>query len=424
MQPLTSTASWSPHLADWARWLVWLAALGIVAWSPFAGGPRVPSAVLGLLGLWLLVRQTQTTLSSVPVRRWLLVFALLWVPALLSWPGSESTESSLRLVATLPLYALVGIGLIASVSDPVQWRRLRIALGCVLLAWILDSYVQFLFGVDFLGVPISADGRVVGLFGDNLRQAIILAALAPLLLSWLSERFGLPAAAVAYLALLGIVILSGVRGAWLITLLVGVLFAWLERHRVRWPWLVAGLVLVGLVGQQSGLVERKLEQTAGVTEWDFEQIDQAAGHRLIIWETALAMLARKPLTGVGANAFDEAYRHYGHRDTDPFLETSPAYSMPVYHAHHMWLSVAAESGLVGLAGLSAVAWLCLRWYRRAPPARRRGAMPCGVGLAVVAFPFNSQPILYTNWWLPVMMLLLCLFLAALGDSTKTVDACD
>ena len=55
----------------------------IVAWSPFMGGPRLPSLLLAMIGVWLIATQRQQLFDSRAMRRWLWVFGLLWLPALL-----------------------------------------------------------------------------------------------------------------------------------------------------------------------------------------------------------------------------------------------------------------------------------------------------------------------------------------------------
>ncbi len=411
-----STASWRTRLAEGAGALAWLAALAIVAWSPFPGGPRVPSAVLGAMALLLLALHGRELTTRPATRRWLLIFALLWLPALASLPGSVHPYSTWKVVAVLALYAFTGLGVVAAVASGRARAALLTALAVVLGIWTVDSYVQYLAGRDLLGIPLSPDGRVVGMFEDNLRQSTILAALAPLLL-WRVARVHPAWAALAWLAVLGVVLLTGVRGSWVMILLAGAAFLWHVRVRARalLPWLAAGTVVVVLAVLQSGLVERKLSQTTEAGELGFEAIDRALGRRLTVWDTALAMFLDRPVTGVGAGAFDEAYPDYARRPEDPFRPGGAHYQHPVYHAHHMWVSVTAESGLLGLGALLAAVILCGVWYRRAGEAGRAAARPCGVALLVVAFPVNSQPVLLTNWWLPVMILLTGLFLAGLDE---------
>ena len=44
-------------------------ALMLVAWSPFSGGPRLPSFLLAVMGAWLLWTRRPEVLASVAVRR-------------------------------------------------------------------------------------------------------------------------------------------------------------------------------------------------------------------------------------------------------------------------------------------------------------------------------------------------------------------
>jgi len=85
----------------------------------------------------------------------------------------------------------------------------------------------------------------------------------------------------------------------------------------------------------------------------------------------------------------------------------------------MYVSIAAETGFPGLLGLIAAVLFCVRWYWRTDPMRRQAAAPYAWSLLVVAFPINSQPVLYTLWWFPILLLLLCAMLAALDGKIAT-----
>jgi len=124
------------------------------------------------------------------------------------------------------------------------------------------------------------------------------------------------------------------------------------------------------------------------------------------------MIKDRPLTGVGAGAFADAYDHYATRPEDPF-RSGGSYPGGVYHAHHMYVSIAAESGLIGLAGLLIFVALVIKWLFQASPGLRARAAPYAASLAVIAFPIQSQPVLYRGWWFPVVLLLLCGLVTAL-----------
>lgn len=152
-----------------------------------------------------------------------------------------------------------------------------------------------------------------------------------------------------------------------------------------------------------------------------QKLDVILGGRVTIWQTAWNMLQHRPLTGVGAGSFAEAYDRYSLRLDDPY-RTHGSYGSPT-HAHQMYVSVAAESGWPGLAGLVAAVALCGLWFFRAPCERRRLAAPYAASLAVIA-PIQSQPVLYTLWWFPVVLLLLCAMLAALSGTDRRQAGCN
>ncbi len=412
--------NWHALRAEWPLLVGRLAALMVVAWSPFPGGPRVPSAVLALLGLRLLWQRRGALLERRPMARWCTLFALLWVPVALSLITSEDMTSTLKVGATLPAYLLAGIGLLGVLEHPRSAAWLERWIVVVLLVWVADSALQWLSGSDLLGVPLTADGRVVGLFGHNLRQATILAVLGPLVLARMAAwRWYL--ALLAYAGVFAIIVLSGVRGAWVMALVAAAIMLFAERRRVNWIAVGATAVVLAALVARSPLVEHKLAQTRLPQQWSFAEVDRLLSFRLTIWESALAMVADRPLTGVGAGAFDKAYPRFAYRANDPFRPGEASFTLPVYHAHQMYVSVAAESGLLGLGALLAMVGLLVRWYLGADPGRRQAALAPMAGLAGVAFPLNSQPILFTNWWLPILVLATCLLLASL-DQQRSLPA--
>ena len=83
-----------------------------------------------------------------------------------------------------------------------------------------------------------------------------------------------------------------------------------------------------------------------------------------------------------------------------------------------------RSGLIGLAAIIAAYILCVAWYFMAAPTRRNLAWPFALSLFVASFPINSQPVLFTHWYFPVLLLLLCAMLATLGDDNLVAESQD
>jgi len=286
-------------------------------------------------------------------------------------------------------------------------------LAIVLMVWLADGLIQYVFGYDVLGIPMGSGGRIMGPFPDNLHFALFMTVLMPIMLWRMAKEH--PLAAIATIALIGFAAgMSGARSNILFYLLaIATLmprFGWWHRALIVLALLIGVIAAVG----QSETTSSKFQQFNTRTEEQslFQTLDHILSGRMIIWETAGEMIKDRPLTGVGGGAFDDAYDHYATRAEDPF-RSDGGYEGGVYHAHQMYVSVAAESGLIGLAGLLVSVALVVRWYFQASAGHRAFAAPYAASLAVIAFPIQSQPVLYRAWWFPVILLLLCGLLVAL-----------
>jgi O-antigen ligase len=153
--------------------------------------------------------------------------------------------------------------------------------------------------------------------------------------------------------------LSFSRGAWL-GAVAALLAMGLFLPRRRWIGLVTigGLIVIGLALLNVGLLPASIaERFADVGALvDFRDVrgvkindaNYAVIERLAHWQAAVAMLEAQPLTGVGFSNYQPVYEHYR-------LLNWP---MPLGHAHNIYLNVAAETGLPGLAAYL-VLWIAI-----------------------------------------------------------------
>ncbi|MGQ9861960.1 MAG: O-antigen ligase family protein [Thiobacillaceae bacterium] len=395
----------TPNLA--ARFL----GLMLVAWQPFTSGARLPSVLLLLLGLWLLFHK-RIDLGALATRRLAVVFLLLLVPVLISLPTSYNPAGTASVAIALVLFFVVGLCLMYGLRTKDDHAWLQRWLTIVLAIWLADGFIQYGFGYDLLGVPMGSDGRIMGPFPDNLHFGLFMTVLLPIMLWRITKAY--PLVAIACIALIGFVAgISGARSNVLFYLLgIATLlprFNW--RHRAF--ILIALVVSIVAAITQSETIAAKFRQFNVASEQSlFQKLDHMLSGRMTIWETAFEMLKDRPLAGVGAGAFDDAYDQYATRPEDPF-RSGGSYPGGVYHAHQMYVSIAAESGFIGLAGLLAAIGLLARWYRQAESELRSRAAPYAASLIVIAFPLQSQPVLYRIWWFPVVLLLLSGFIIAL-----------
>lgn len=406
------------ELPDWRYGLGLFAAIMLYFWHPFSGGARVPSAVLFLLGLYFWATTWRTLVAEQNQRRWLFIVACLAIPNLLSFPTSYSPDHTVSRLGLIFLVWVVGSILIEVLKQPGALKLLKIALAATIALWVVDGLVQMFLGFDLLGIPkagVGAGARVVGFYGNHLYLPWSLTLGLPVLIWALMPTR--PYWALLVLALGGIVIVgTGVRSAMLAWMIIA--FFAIVYVRARHKWLIA-VALVGalLVGTAlSPLAQKKFEQTR-LDGFSFEQIDTLLSARLYLWETAWHMVKDRPLVGVGGDAFRTAYADYTTRENDPF--TSDGWAGP-QNVHQLYLSVMAETGILGLTGLLLAMAVLVRWVVNAPLARRFEARPYWVGLVAVTFPLNSQPLIYKTWWIPLSVLFVSALLTSIS-SDKVAD---
>jgi len=396
-------------------------ALMVVVMMPIIS-PRLPSVLLGLMSGWLIWTQRTSLLASTAVRRLMGVFALLWIPMLLSIPTSFDPRYSAMVAFAVAFYTLGGLAVIHALRGDAQRLWLAKWITIAMIVWIADGMIQYLFGKDLLGYPLTVDGRLTGVFHGSLPLSGTLAILLPIS-AWHMLRKH-PLGALAMFIGCGIVaVLVATRNA-LMLMVIAAGGTWLRLPRRNWLVLgVAALVIAGAISLSPSLKER-LERTADIGTMTFQEYDHILSGRLTIWKTATHMIIDRPFTGVGIGMFAVAYDHYSTRPDDPF-RTGGALRFGGFHAHNVYMSIAAETGWTGLLGIIVAFVLCVKWYYAAPLSRREQAWPFAFGLLIAVFPLSSEYGIYKHSIYPIVLLLLCATLAALegkiADAKKFAD---
>ncbi len=126
--------------------------------------------------------------------------------------------------------------------------------------------------------------------------------------------------------------------------------------------------------------------------------------RLSIWQSAIEIIQRFPLTGVGVFNFAPAYAIVRLPDGDP----------TAFHAHSVLLTIFAEMGLVGVLALIWVWWRFAFGLRErlktADPVNARLALAVAAGLVGtwVQGLIDTVSVVIFGLWLPTMALALAL----------------
>ncbi|GMU44915.1 MAG: hypothetical protein AMXMBFR25_29010 [Lysobacterales bacterium] len=378
---------------------------------PFSRAAELP-VLAGALCALLFVRD-RAALAGAPAHALLAGLGAYALAALLSAfdaaaPGKSwaTTLASLRLLAFgLGTLALVELALAQGASR--HWLRTRVAWMAALpvALWTLDALVQGLTGHS-LGGTLDAD-RLSGIFGaDDLKLGPLLPTLAPLLLWPLlaAPRWLL---ALAWLALLAVVLLAGARAGWVSYALVGAALAWRlaggsKRRFLAWTGAALLLMAVGMGAayQASGQFRARVDRTLAAFGGDY---DLALAGRVPIWRTALRMAADHPVNGVGVRGFRHAYPAYADAD-DPWVD--PVTGTGAAHGHQIVLELLTETGTLGLLLWS---WAALRLWRlaRAGDVDPAAQAPW-IALGVLLFPLNTHLAFYSSFMGIVLAWLLAL----------------
>lgn len=127
----------------------------------------------------------------------------------------------------------------------------------------------------------------------------------------------------------GCLVLTYSRGAWVSLLAVILAYGLLCRRWVLWL-----LLAVPLAALCTDDVYLRLVSILHPT-------DTSSTLRFALWESTLAMIHDRPLLGFGWGTYWMVYPHYDFFIQDP--------SIIIFHAHNMYLHMAAETGIPGLA---------------------------------------------------------------------------
>jgi putative inorganic carbon (HCO3(-)) transporter len=369
--------------------------------TPFAENAQISDpghAKLRLaLVLWAIVltvvrfaglARSEERIEMPPVGRAALAFVVV---ALIAVPVAEKHGAAaakfLLLVGSVTIFVLIA----TSLHD---WRRLEIVLaGAVLTGLVVSVHAIYqqlsghLSRIGFIDTSGTVEYRVTSVFSHPNQLAGFLAVLIPVaaVLARHFSRRWLRAAAGA-LVVLGLiaVVITYSRGA-LMGLLALPLLA--LRNPRSWPLLAAGLVAIALLAP--GGWRERVENAGNLRAPEIAT-------RVDIWTAATDAFEQRPLLGWGLNNFPTAYVSL-ERPGRSFLGNGQFDVPPT--AHNLYLNVAAEQGLLGVAALLALGIALVRMtalLRRDADPRRRAMGVALLGVVLVLALHNLFDVTFVD----------------------------
>ena len=349
-----------------------------------------------------LVLITKGEWARVPGGRmyWLLLGCLL-LPGLISSFDALNLDKALSTSGRLLAYGLIGWFFLRLAPTEDQWGRTALWLTGLLVVWSLDGIVQEWRGISLSGYPLFTglpEGhKVTGSMG--LDYGPNLAVLSPLLFEalrlhgrrWPALWLALPLLAVA-------ISLSASRysaGLFLVSaLLCGLLWVRGRSSQSYWtPLLVMSLSLCGLL-LPLALVPHLAERLALLgtsASASPEELNIALAYRPELWQASWQLFVEHWVNGVGVRGSAGA--------VNPILAASPIFPEVMlsrgWHPHLGVLEIAADTGVIGLAGYAVFIGALITMMLRANQQSRGAATALLTIVFLAMFPLSSALSMYS-----------------------------
>ena len=397
-------------------------------WAVLALLPFARSAEAGVLACIigaavLLARDRRALLATPAGRLALTLWACYVLAAALSLVAAVAPGRSALTVLALLRYLPLALYAAWALRGGGRVRALTTAIAVLVTLWTADAWMQALTGWSLRGAPESH--RLTGIFGaGDPKLGQVLAVLAPFVFEAARRRLGHRGLGLAFVFLLGPILLAGSRAAWVTYAVVTLAFLWREagspRRFLSWSAALAIVVALGMgvAWQASQRFDARMDRTLLALSGSEQGLNDALSYRLSLWSTTLRMIAAHPLTGVGVRGFRYAYPASA-RPGDPFVQ--PGSDEGAFYAHQIVLEVLSETGAVGLALWLVGVAMALRAWRRAAAAARARAYPATVALGAAVFPLNTTLAFYSAWWGLLFFWLLAIWVGALMAPPGTVE---
>ncbi len=255
------------------------------------------------------------------------------------WASPDREFSFYNYYNLMGRYILIYYLAVNNIRSSDQVKRLMWAMLTSAVAVSLYGFHQYFFGAN-----VSAMEWVDGEQFPDLKMRVFSTLENPNLLAGFLVTMMAIASGMGYksdtvkskmifasLVILfgGCLVLTYSRGAWLSLLAIIGMYGVLCNRKIFWLLLL--LPIIGFFAHDA-LLERLMSI--------MNPTDTSSTLRLALWESTIAMIMDKPFFGIGWGAYWMVYPDY-----DFFINNA---NTKIFHAHNMYLNIAAEIGIPGL----------------------------------------------------------------------------
>lgn len=322
----------------------------IIYWSiiilPFsvAIAPAIANTLIGLFSAaflisWLLKKKKISISKNI-----LLSFACIIIIALFSFINTVSFSSSIQGIAKLLKNLLIFLVCSQAIKDKQQIKRIVFSVCCGVSLLAVDALWQFFFGYDFIhGIALHHNigiPRVSGAFPNPNLLGIYMSAFIPLgagltILYFRGKNK-------VFMSFLTILALSGIfltfsRGAGLAIYLAILFLCIAGRKKLLVSLLIAILLIFPFV------MPKDIKKWAKEVHYN-PIVFMLNQDRISIYNNTINMIKHHPSIGVGVNTFSLNYGKYKTESAEKYAHTPDT-----IYSHDIYLQMAGETGLLGLA---------------------------------------------------------------------------
>ena len=255
------------------------------------------------------------------------------------WASPDRAFSFYNYYNLMGRYVLIYYLVVNNINSGTQIKRIIWTMLASAAMVTLYGFYQYLYGVNTLANE-WVDGKQfpdlkIRVF-STLKNPNLLAGFLVTMMA-IGASMGYKAATIkGKVVLFSLVLMFGAclvltysRGAWLSLLAVIIVYGMLCNRKIFWLLI---LLPFAMICGHEGILERIMSI--------INPTDTSSTLRMALWESTIAMIRDKPFLGIGWGAYWLVYPEY-----DFFLNNA---NVKIFHAHNMYLNIAAEIGIPGL----------------------------------------------------------------------------
>ena len=254
---------------------------------------------------------------------------------------SEDILFSLR--STLPYFRFFILSiLVLYLCDLYKEFKFYFFISLVLtfIMLIVDGYIQYIFGTNLLGYPVSSSSRLGGLFGDEKILGSFLVRLLPLLLFFYFDQKIIETRIKKYLILLMVftlvlIFLSGERAAYLFSIL-SIFYILLLINKIRLLAILSLIFSSIIIFSQLYFNDSIKNRMINITYEGFNSTIFFSKIHERFYFTALDTFNKNKINGAGPNTFRITCESSEYKN-----------KVCSTHPHNTYIQLLSETGIIG-----------------------------------------------------------------------------